>query len=181
MSAHAILAILLARATATTRTGFLSKSRRTQADLVELSFLAYLMTAIAPTTSKVRIYASPILVIPPSRSFPPDEFWRGVSPIQAANSRPDAKTEGSDTVAATADAVMAPKPGIVSRRRLTALARCHFTISFYRTLMRTARSRSADKMGARTIRTSSGSSSRSRISSSSAGCTMSFWIIPMTL
>jgi hypothetical protein len=38
-----------------------------------------------------RRYRSPCVVIPPSRSFPPLEFCRGTSPIQAARFRPDLK------------------------------------------------------------------------------------------
>jgi hypothetical protein len=49
---------------------------------------------------------------------PPVESWRGTRPIQAAKSRPDLKTVGSDTVAAIAVAPMTPTPGMVSPARL---------------------------------------------------------------
>ena len=61
---------------------------------------------------------------PPRRSLPPDEFCRGTRPIQAANCRPDLKSDASVTVAAIALAVIGPIPGIVSRRRLSSFERC---------------------------------------------------------
>ena len=43
--------------------------------------------------------------------MPPVEFWRGVRPRKAANSRPLAKALGSRTVATIAEAVIGPMPG----------------------------------------------------------------------
>src|SRR5271154_1101004 len=51
----------------------------------------------------------------PSRSLPPLEFWRGVRPMKAANSRPLAKALGSRTVATSTEAVIGPMLGIVAR------------------------------------------------------------------
>src|SRR3954464_1316151 len=45
-------------------------------------------TALAPIISKRRSARSPILEVLPSRSLPPLERWTGVSPSQAAKSRP---------------------------------------------------------------------------------------------
>src|SRR5271166_2664647 len=52
----------------------------------------------------------------PSRVLPPVEFWRGVRPRKAANSRPLAKTPASWIVATIADAVTGPTPGMVISR-----------------------------------------------------------------
>src|ERR1700730_12701385 len=57
------------------------------------------------TTMRERRWRLPIFEMLPRRSFPPDNFCRGVSPSQAANSRPDLKCEGSVTVVAMAVAV----------------------------------------------------------------------------
>ena len=65
------------------------------------------------------MYRSPRLEMPPLRSLPPLEFWRGVSPSQAAKSRADVKDPGSTAVAAIAEAVIGPTPGTDVRRRLT--------------------------------------------------------------
>ena len=58
---------------------------------------------------------SPIFEMRPSRSLPPEEFWRGTSPRKAANSRPERNGPGSVTAAARAVAVMMPMPGIAFR------------------------------------------------------------------
>jgi hypothetical protein len=55
------------------------------------------------------------LEILPSRGFPPVEFCRGTSPIQAAISRPDLNAEGSVVEAANALAVIGPMPGYVDK------------------------------------------------------------------
>jgi hypothetical protein len=60
----------------------------------------------------------PIFDIRPSLSLPPLEFCFGVRPSHAANSRPELENDGSGTVAAIADTVMTPTPGIVASRRL---------------------------------------------------------------
>ena len=62
----------------------------------------------------------PIFDILPSRSLPPLEWGFGVSPNQAAKSRPDLKAAGSGTNALVAAAVIAPTPGIVASRRMSA-------------------------------------------------------------
>ena len=64
------------------------------------------------------------LEIPPSLILPPEEFCLGTSPRKAENSRPEANIAGSATVAASAEAVTGPTPGMVASRWLTALARC---------------------------------------------------------
>jgi hypothetical protein len=52
----------------------------------------------------------------PSRVLPPVEFWRGVRPRKAANSRPLMKAPASWIVATIADAVTGPTPGMVINR-----------------------------------------------------------------
>ncbi len=62
----------------------------------------------------------PVLVIRPSRVFPPVEFCRGTKPSQAAKCRAVLSKLISTTVAAISDAVIGPMPGIVARRLLVA-------------------------------------------------------------
>src|ERR1700677_3478371 len=65
----------------------------------------------------------------PSRVLPPVEFWRGVRPRKAANSRPLAKAPASWIVATIADAVTGPTPGMVINRLAVALDLTDATIS----------------------------------------------------
>lgn len=58
------------------------------------------------------------------RSLPPVKFCLGTSPIQAANSRPDLKIEGSDTEVTSAVAMIGPIPGMISKRRPASFERC---------------------------------------------------------
>src|SRR5215217_4165475 len=53
------------------------------------------MRAVAPTTSTLRSASSPARVIPPSRTLPAVEWSLGISPIQAANRRPDRNDSGA--------------------------------------------------------------------------------------
>src|SRR3954468_14735284 len=82
------------------------------------------MTLVAPITSRRRIEVLPAFVMPLNRSLPPLEFCRGTSPSHAANWRPFLKTEGSGTVAAIAEAVIGPTPGIVARLQLASSDLC---------------------------------------------------------
>ena len=110
--AQIVRASLFATATATT----IGRRRSSKASIHGPSTreraLGYRTTVRAPRTSRWRRYRSPCLVMPPSLCLPPDEFWRGVRPSQAANSRPDRNADGSDIVAAKAVAVIGPIPGI---------------------------------------------------------------------
>ena len=60
----------------------------------------------------------------PRRSLPPVEVCLGTNPIHAAIMRPDLNTCGSVIEDASADAVIGPIPGTVSRRRLSSFVRC---------------------------------------------------------
>src|SRR5271157_2918917 len=101
-------AVLLASATATTLAGLRARSARTHSASFVARLRACRRTATAPATSRQRMYLSPRLLVRPSRSLPPEEFWRGVMPSQAANSRPEWNRFGSETVAAIALAPMMP-------------------------------------------------------------------------
>jgi hypothetical protein len=106
-----IRAVLLASATAATFNGFRAISRPSQL-LVKPGFRRpQRMTDKAPVKSKRRMVRSPILVIRPSRSFPPLEFCRGTRPSQAAKSRPERKPPISGTPARMALAVIGPTSG----------------------------------------------------------------------
>jgi hypothetical protein len=61
--------------------------------------------------------------------LPPEEFWRGTSPSQAANWRPLLKTFALPTLATNALAVSGPIPGIACKRWLAVSSRCHALIS----------------------------------------------------
>jgi len=52
-------------------------------------------TEVHPTTSILRKYRLPFLVMTPSFSLPPLEYWFGVIPSEALKSRPDLNTPGS--------------------------------------------------------------------------------------
>ena len=82
------------------------------------------ITAVAPTTSRLRRVSSPARVIRPSRVLPAVEWSFGVSPSQAAKSRPDANALGSGVFIASTEAVTTPMPGIWVRRWATGLALC---------------------------------------------------------
>ncbi len=97
MIAQTTRAILLAMATLATRTGFLAKRATRRGSAVSGLCLARRIRDVAPTTRSFRKYRSPILVIRPRRSLPPLEFCEGVSPSQAANSRPERNCPGSAT------------------------------------------------------------------------------------
>jgi hypothetical protein len=61
-------------------------------------------------TSKRRKSRCPIFEVRPSLTFPPLECWRGVSPIQAAKSRPRLKVFAGGAIVSTAVAMIGPKP-----------------------------------------------------------------------
>src|SRR5580693_8251977 len=98
-------AILLATATATTFHGFFAKRLRIQAARGVAFVRADRITAVAPTTRSVRRYPSPIRVISPIRSLPPELCVIGVKPSHAANSRPEENSDMSGTEDVSALAV----------------------------------------------------------------------------
>src|SRR5271155_5867757 len=114
MIAQQIRASLLARATATTRSGLFFLIAAIQSAKPPLYLAATRGAEVQPTTSILRKYRLPFLVMAPSLSLPPLECWLGVSPIEALKSLPDLKTLGSGVRAAIADAISGPKAGISS-------------------------------------------------------------------
>ena len=131
MSAQATRAILLASAIATSLIGLsFSMSVLAQISGAQICFRFGLSSETAPLTSRVRRYRSPIFEIRPSFVLPPVEFCRGARPRKAENSRADANIAGTVTLAACAVAVTGPTPGILARRWLTVLSRCHFNSSW---------------------------------------------------
>jgi hypothetical protein len=89
--AHAILAILLASATAASLIGLRAISLPIQLSEKPGSRRPHRIAERAPVTNKRRIVRSPIFVIRPRRSFPPLEFCLGTRPSHAAKSRPERK------------------------------------------------------------------------------------------
>src|SRR6516162_3884925 len=63
-----------------------------------------------------RIVRSPRLETAPSFGLPPVDFCSGVSPSQAAKSRPAGNPSAAGTSAVIAVAVIGPTPGIVINR-----------------------------------------------------------------
>ena len=86
------------------------------------------MTLVAPITSRRRMWVLPAFVMPLNRSLPPLEFCRGTSPSHAANWRPFLKADGLGTVAAIAEAVIGPMPGMVARLQLASSDLCQARI-----------------------------------------------------
>ncbi len=74
----------MASATTTTLAGLRARSARTYSASFVARLRACRRTATAPATSRQRMYLSPRLLVRPSRSLPPEEFWRGVMPTRAA-------------------------------------------------------------------------------------------------
>lgn len=72
---------------------------------------------MAPMMSMRRISVCPALETRPSRSLPPEEFWRGTRPSHAAKPRPQRKLPIGGANASTARAVSGPIPGMVCSRR----------------------------------------------------------------
>ena len=123
--AQATRAVLLAMATSTTFVGGRAKSRSVQPGPVPGLARRQRSTVRAPCTSKRLIVPSPRFDIRPSLSLPPLECCRGTRPSQAESCRPERNCAPSPIVATSAVAVMTPTPGIVARRRLASLERCH--------------------------------------------------------
>ena len=81
-------AALFAIAVVANRNGFSAMILAVQRSTFSGERLAMTARDVMPTTNNLRMYRSPFLVIFPSRSFPPLDLLSGVSPSQAARSRP---------------------------------------------------------------------------------------------
>src|SRR5688500_7856526 len=111
MSFQAMRRVLLARATAATLGGLrLSNSRSHGEELLRL-FVAWRIQAMAPLTSTARKRSSPARVMPPSFCRPAVEWSLGVSPIQAAQRRPERKAWGSTILVTNRQAPIGPIVG----------------------------------------------------------------------
>lgn len=110
-------AVLFASATAATL-GCERSANRT-AHLLSRSSLGFAVRNAerAPWTISVRRYASPRLLIPSSRSLPPELCCLGVNPSEAANCRPLASWRGSPRATTSAGAIIGPMPRSCCIRR----------------------------------------------------------------
>src|SRR5215813_10686192 len=119
--AQTVRAILLARATITSIRGFRASIRASQAPDGVPCLIALRTTELAPMISRRRSVRSPIFDVAPSFCLPPLECCDGVSPTQAAKSRPLLKALVGGANAANAVAVTGPTPGMVVSRRTRCL------------------------------------------------------------
>ena len=85
--------------------------------------------SFTPRISNRRMVRSPLFEMAPSLCLPPVDFCSGVSPSQAAKSRPARKPSGAGTRAVIAVAAIRPMPGIVMSRRATGSALARRAIS----------------------------------------------------
>src|SRR5215211_2254338 len=109
-------AILLAKATRTSIGGLQASMRAIQEPAGAPWRAAQRRTALAPMISRRRRVRSPIFEVAPSFCLLPVECWRGVSPTQAAKSRPRLKVCAGGARAVRATAVTGPIPGMVMSR-----------------------------------------------------------------
>ena len=115
--AQAILASLFARATATMRSGFLALMATIHSARAPLYLWATRKTDVHPTTSILRRYRLPFLVIA-ELVLAAARVLARIMPRDALKSLPDLKTLGSGLKATIADAISGPKAGISSSNRL---------------------------------------------------------------
>src|SRR5689334_11233075 len=115
-------AILLARAVVTSMRGLRASMRASHEPAAAPRRLAQRTTALAPRISNRRMVRSPLFEMAPSLCLPPVDLCSGVSPSQAAKSRPARKPSGAGTRAVIAVAAIGPMPGIVMSRRATGSA-----------------------------------------------------------
>ena len=101
-------AILLARATVTSIFGLRGSICASHDPAGAPRRQACRITALAPRMSKRRMVRSPRFDTAPSFCLPPVDFCRGVSPSQAAKSRPARKFSAAGTSAVIAVAVIGP-------------------------------------------------------------------------
>ena len=122
-SAHTVRAILFAMATATALNVFSSTILRSQGSLIFSCLPWWRSTETAPRTGRLLMPRRAVSVILPSRSRPPVECWRGVSPVQAEKSLPLRKLSIGGANAWTAIAHTGPTPGTVTRFLISSRSR----------------------------------------------------------
>jgi len=110
-----IRAVLLAMATVASRVGLRSSIEAVHGSTRSGLVRAARTRADMPTTRSCLRYLSPMRDILPCRSLPPEDLLSGVSPIQAARSRPLLNYRASPMVATRADAFTGPMPGMVCK------------------------------------------------------------------
>src|SRR5215467_9438012 len=110
-------AILLARATVTSIFGLRANICASHEPLGAPRRLGCRTTALAPMINRRRIVRSPRFETAPSFCLPPVDFCSGVSPSQAAKSRPAGNPSAAGTNAVIAVEAIGPTPGIVINRR----------------------------------------------------------------
>jgi hypothetical protein len=114
-------AILLASATRTSIGGLRAIIRASHEPAGAPLRAARIKIVFAPIISRRRSVRSPIFEVAPSVCLPPVERCKGVSPTQAAKSRPRLKVSAGGAGAARATAITGPTPGMVAMRRLILL------------------------------------------------------------
>lgn len=140
-TAQIMRAVLLAIATVASRTGFFARIDAVHGSTRSGREMAALTRDVIAITSSFRRYLFPILDIRPSRSFPPDDLLIGVSPTQAAKSRPVLNCSPLPIVATIAEALIGPTPGMVCRSCTRLSFRATRTISFSTLISLSLRSR----------------------------------------
>lgn len=118
ITAQQILAFLFAKATVALLNPLRSRKLFTHFTLFgscRLTDSFRLTPTLAPWMSIVRMYRSPLLLIPSSCCLPPVDLCFGTKPKYAANSLPFLNIEGSEAQAMSAVAARGPTPGIVER------------------------------------------------------------------
>lgn len=113
MSAQAMRAMRLAKATITTCSGLRASIRDNQPSPAVPRVRTHRTTLLAPMTRSRRRSRWPIFEIRPSRSLPPDDACNGTRPIHAAKSRPLRKVDAGGARASIAEAQIGPMPGMV--------------------------------------------------------------------
>src|SRR3954471_5556958 len=132
-------------------------------------------TALAPRMSKRRMVRSPIFEIAPSLCLPPVDVCRGVSPSQAAKSRPARQPSRARTRAVMAVAAIGPMPGIVISRRATGSAFARWVISASNVWICASK---AWKVPTNTVRTARALSGTAESGSSTWAITASACVMP---
>jgi len=116
-SAHAVRAILFARATTTTSRCVRADGSTIHSASAERFRSACETTDLAPCRNILRKYSLPHLLMPSSLVFPPVECCLGTSPSHAERSPPLRKVMPLPMAATSAVETSGPKPGISMSRR----------------------------------------------------------------
>ena len=171
--AHTMRAILLASATAASLRGLRASKASSQGEASLAPGRTWRITALAPTTSRVRSRRLPARLMRPSRVLPPVECCRGVRPRKAARWRPEVNWAGS-IANARLIAVTGPIPGTPSSSRLIGCALCKASNSASRAAISASRWATCCPSRARTA-LANGGMAGSAATAASSGST---WLMP---